>query len=399
MILSTSLSSRTANTFASPVVEARRWLQEIDHETDLTLINVSQAAPTEPPVKDLQDAIVFAAQSNPAAHLYGPVLGLPELRSEVAKQWGSLYDGEINSEQVAITAGCNQAFCAAINLLTNQGDSVILPEPWYFNHVMWLNMQGIEVIELQCGQNLLPDPDKCADLLRDNTRAITLVTPNNPTGVEYPIELIQAFYELAKSHEIALIVDETYRDFRAEVNPPHRLFGDPDWPNTLLHLYSFSKAYRLTGHRVGALIGAEERLKEAEKFLDTVTICPNQLAQHAALWGLRNLGGWLQGERDKLRHRQAQLEEKFAHPLMADWEIKGIGPYFAYVEHPFDLTSIDLAQSLLAKKNILVLPGSMFRPERNHFGERELRIACANLNQALIQELTNRLIDYTHDQY
>ncbi len=390
--------SRTANTFASPVVEARRWLQEIDHNRNLTLINVSQAAPTEPPVAALQEAIIDATRSNPAAHLYGPVLGLPALRTEVAARWEILYRGQIFAEQVAITAGCNQAFCAAISLLTNQGDSVILPEPWYFNHVMWLNMQGVDVLALECDEDLLPDPDKCARLLRDNTRAIVLVTPNNPAGVEYPSDLIQAFYALAKSHNTALILDETYRDFRAEINPPHRLFCDPNWPDTLVHLYSFSKAYRLTGHRVGVMIGAEARLQEAEKFLDTVTICPNQLAQLAALWGLQNLGEWLRGEREKLLHRRTQLQENFSDPRLAGWKIKGIGAYFAYIEHPFDLTSTALAQSLLAEKNILILPGSMFRPKCTTLGERELRIAGANLNEALIRELTNRLIDYTHDQ-
>ncbi|MBN8211258.1 aminotransferase class I/II-fold pyridoxal phosphate-dependent enzyme, partial [Bacillus sp. NTK071] len=84
------------------------------------------------------------------------------------------------------------------------------------------------------------------------TKAITLVSPNNPGGVEYPPELLAAFADLARRHGIALIVDETYRDFHTQDGPPHGLFADPDWDDTFIHLYSFSKAYRLTGHRVGA---------------------------------------------------------------------------------------------------------------------------------------------------
>ena len=83
-----------------------------------------------------------------------------------------------------------------------------------------------------------------------------LVSPNNPGGVEYPAETLTAFRDLCRGRGIALIVDETYRDFdsRIEQGRPHDLFTDPDWADTFIHLYSFSKAYRLTGHRVGAVI-------------------------------------------------------------------------------------------------------------------------------------------------
>ena len=104
-----------------------------------------------------------------------------------------------------------------------------------------------------------------------------------------PAETLTAFRDLARAHGLALIVDETYRDFDSRSGRPHDLFTDPDWADTLIHLYSFSKAYRLTGHRVGAMVASRGRLAEVEKFLDTVAICPGQLGQIAALWGMRNL--------------------------------------------------------------------------------------------------------------
>ncbi|MGY9013176.1 MAG: aminotransferase class I/II-fold pyridoxal phosphate-dependent enzyme, partial [Rhodobacterales bacterium] len=69
-------------------------------------------------------------QDEPAAHLYGPVLGLPALRASVAARWSTAYCGRVDAAQVAITAGCNQAFAAAIACLTDQNDEVILPVPW-----------------------------------------------------------------------------------------------------------------------------------------------------------------------------------------------------------------------------------------------------------------------------
>ena len=116
---------------------------------------------------------------------------------------------------------------------------------------------------------------------------------------------------------------------------PRTISAPPDWDDTLIQLYSFSKAYRLTGHRVGAWSAGPARCwHEAEKFLDTVTICPNQLGQIAALWGLRNLGEWLAGERAEILDRRAAIPGMPALRRRAG-ELLGCGAYFAYLEHPF----------------------------------------------------------------
>ena len=163
---------------------------------------VSQAAPVAPPPQELRQALADMVLTNDAIHLYGPVLGLNELRDELASQCSVRYNGKIAQAQVAITSGCNQAFAAAIASLTDQGDEVILPTPWYFNHKMWLDMSGVNTVPLPVQADMLPDPDEAAQLITDRTRAIVLVTPNNPTGAEYPASLLRAFYELAKSRGI-----------------------------------------------------------------------------------------------------------------------------------------------------------------------------------------------------
>ncbi|MCE8008034.1 aminotransferase [Aestuariivita sp.] len=383
--------ARTATTFAPPVMEARRWLDGVTFPTDAPLINVSQAAPVDPPPRALRQAMADAALTNDAAHLYGPVLGLPELRAELAAQWAVAYCGDIAPDQVCITSGCNQAFAAAISTLTAEGDEVILPTPWYFNHKMWLDMSGVRAVPLPTGPDLLPDPDRAAALITDRTRAISLVSPNNPGGVEYPAAVMRAFLDLCRARGIALIVDETYRDFDSRSGAPHDLFQDPDWSDTLIHLYSFSKAYRLTGHRVGAMVAAQSRLAEVEKFLDTVAICPNQIGQIAALWGMRNLGQWLAGERAEILDRRAAIEEGFGPLAAQGWRLMGVGAYFAYTEHPFDMTSAELAPLLVKRAGILLLPGTMFTPADDPVGARQLRIAFANLDRAGIGQLFTRL--------
>lgn len=387
------LNQAFAATFAPPVMEARRWLEGVSFPPERPLINVSQAAPVDPPPEALRKAIAEAALGDPQAHLYGPVLGLPALRAELAAQWSAAYGGQIGAAQVAITQGCNQAFCAIMATLAAQGDEVILPTPWYFNHKMWLDMQGVKAVPLPTGPGLLPDADAAATLVTPRTRAIVLVSPNNPGGAEYPAETLRAFLALARARGLALIVDETYRDFDARSGAPHDLFADPDWDDRFIHLYSFSKAYRLTGHRVGAIVASAERLAEVEKFLDTVAICPNQLGQIAALWGMRNLAQWVAGERDEILARRAAMRAGLA--TLPGWKTLGCGAYFAYVEHPSPLPAPEFARRLVREAGVLLLPGTMFMPASDPAGARQLRIAFANVDATGIAHLMERFRSLT----
>lgn len=385
------MTTRTSATFAPPVMEARRWLAGATFPADRPLINVSQAAPVDPPPAPLLQAIAEIALTDPAAHLYGPVLGLPELRDEIAARWSADYASPVRPAQIAVTAGCNQAYAAALMTLTAEGDEVILPIPYYFNHRMWNDMTGLVTVPLPTGTDLIPDPEAAAALISPRTRAIVLVSPNNPGGVEYPGATLRAFFDLCRSRGIALVLDETYRDFDSRPGPAHDLFSDPDWDDTLIQLYSFSKAYRLTGHRVGAMAASEHRLAEAEKFLDTVAICPPQIGQRAALWGMRHLGQWLAGERAEILDRRAAITEGFPRLDAQGWQLLGCGAYFAYVRHPYAASSDAVARALVHKAGVLLLPGTMFMPEDRPEGRQALRIAFANIDRAGVGRLFDRL--------
>ena len=385
------MGSATQNTFAPPVMEARRWLDGVSFAPERPLLNVSQAAPVDPPPAEMRAAMADIIVNEPQAHLYGPVLGLPELRHEVAQQWSKAYGAQLAAENVAITSGCNQAFAATISALAQSGDEVLLPTPWYFNHKMWLDMAGVKAVPIPTDAKMLPNPQTARALITERTRAIALVTPNNPAGVEYAAELVQDFYTLAREHGIKLIVDETYRDFHSQTGAPHTLFQQDGWQDTLIQLYSFSKAFRLTGHRVGAMLTSPSFLAEAEKFLDTVTICPSQIGQYSALWGLQNMTDWLAQERLEILARRAAIEENMPTLHAQGWKLKGCGAYFAYLEHPFDMSSDELAPRMVKEAGVLALPGTMFMPQDDPDAARHLRIAFANIDSAGITELFSRL--------
>lgn len=374
-----------------PVMEARRWIQGRSFPADRPLMNLSQAAPIDPPPEALRAQMARMVVSEPDTHLYGPVLGLPALRAEIATRWSAAYGGEIDAADVAITAGCNMAFCAALATLAIPGDAVLLPVPWYFNHKMWCDTVGIDAIPLPCDGRMNPDIEAAHPLMSSRVKAIVLITPNNPTGAEYPAGLISAFAALARAHGAVLILDETYRDFDSRGSRPHTLFADPGWRDVLIHLYSFSKAFRLTGHRTGAIITSPERLAEVEKFLDSVAICAPTLGQKAALWGLRHLGDWVSGEREEVLRRREAITQGLAR--LPGWRLLGAGAYFAYVEHPFAIPSDALCQLLVEEQSILALPGTMFSPDAS--GQRQLRLAFANMDASGLSGAIDRLAEVT----
>ncbi|MDO6584543.1 aminotransferase [Salipiger sp. 1_MG-2023] len=383
-------SSSTQSTFVPPVPEAKRWIAGITFPPERPLINVSQAAPIDPPPAPLRRAMAEALEK-PETHLYGPVLGLPALREALAANWSAHYGAPVAPERVAITAGCNQAFAATLSAICGNGDEVLLPVPWYFNHKMWLDMQGVTTVPLPTDEQLLPDADTARALITERTQAIVLVSPNNPGGVEYPAETLNALFDLAVEKGLKLIVDETYKDFDSRSGAPHDLLNRKGADKTLVQLYSFSKAYRLTGHRVGAIIADPALLQEIEKFQDTVAICAPQLGQHAALWGLQNLSHWLAGERDEILDRRAAIADNMPKLEEKGWVLKGLGAYFAYLEHPFAMSSDELGPKLVPEAGVLVLPGTMFTPAGDATGARHLRIAYANVNRSGIEELFDRL--------
>ncbi|KAA8609542.1 hypothetical protein AL036_03995 [Salipiger aestuarii] len=382
--------SRTQSTFVPPVPEAKRWIDGVTFPPDRPLINVSQAAPIDPPPAPLRRAMAEALE-RPDTHLYGPVLGLPALRAALAAHWSAHYDAHITPDRIAITAGCNQAFAATMAAICGIGDEVLLPVPWYFNHKMWLDMQGVTTVPLPTDDRLLPDAETAHALVTERTRAIVLVSPNNPGGVEYPAETLAALYDLAHDRGLTLIVDETYKDFDSRSGPPHDLLSRAGATDTLVQLYSFSKAYRLTGHRVGAIVAAPALLNEIEKFQDTVAICAPQLGQRAALWGLENLSQWLAGERDEILDRRAAIADNMPKLAAKGWRLKGLGAYFAYLEHPFAMPADELGPKLVPEAGVLALPGTMFTPATDPSGARHLRIAYANVDRAGVGRLFDRL--------
>ena len=383
------LNPLVCDTEFPPVTEAASWVANRTFDESFPLIDVSQAVPgypTSPPILQHMTELLKDASTSK----YGHVLGLPELRHAYAAELKSPY---VSSKNVAITAGCNQAFYVAVAALCGPGDEVMLPTPWYFNHKMSLDMLGVKAQPLpgNAETQMIPNPAIAAQLINPNTKAIALVSPNNPTGQIYPAATIDAFYKLAKDAGVPLILDETYCDFReSPESAAHHIFDHEDWSDHAIHLYSFSKAYALAGYRVGALVASETFHREATKVLDCVAICAPQLSQHAALYGLQNEASWREEKRQLMYARASAFNTALQHSNHG-YEIAAMGAYFAYLKHPFSGQSSTLVAKFLADEaNILTLPGEMFGPAQENY----LRVAFANVDQEIMPAIADRLAQH-----
>ena len=385
-----NINSCVAETQEPPIAEAVGWLRPEKFGADMPLLDVCQAVPGYPPDESLRQHLSAVALDGDNA-FYTDIEGIAELRSALASDVQNLYGGTAQSDDVLITAGCNQAFMLSIMAICDPGSSVILPSPWYFNHKMTLDMLKVETTALPCRteNGMVPDVTETESLIRGNTRAIVLVTPNNPTGAIYSPQVLEGFLDLAKRKGVALIVDETYRDFLpSDVDKPHNLFERPDWREAgLVHLYSFSKVYAMTGYRCGAMIANPELIQQVAKVMDCMAICAPSLGQHAALYGLGNLLDWRQLKRQLMDDRIKAFSAAMVGSN-SGYKIRSIGAYFAYLEHPYkDQNSMSIAKMLAEERNLLCLPGSMFGEGQEHL----LRFAFANMDAERMPEIAARL--------
>lgn len=376
-------AARTTQLIHSPIGAATGLLA--DRRDSRPLLNLSQAAPSFAPPPEIA-ARIRAAGSEPEASRYTLQPGIASVRAAVAEDLSQTYAAAVAADDVVITAGCNQAFCAVINAVAGPGDNVVLVVPFYFNHDMWLRVEGIEPRNVHPAADLVPTVDEIAAVMDDRTRAVTIVTPGNPSGAITPPERISDIADLCAERDVALVLDETYRSYRGTDEPAHRLFDRPAWRDTVVSLHSFSKDLAIPGYRVGAIVAGERLRVEALKILDCVTICAPSLGQLAVETGLRECGDWRAAQADRILGLQRAFEAMMA-ARPGGFELVGAGAYFGWVAHHRDRPTVDVVKQLLVDHSVLTIPGIAFTPT----DEGMIRFSFANLDPDELPELRLRL--------
>jgi aspartate/methionine/tyrosine aminotransferase len=267
------------------------------------LIDLSQAVPGYPPHPDMLRWLGEAASSAAYAN-YGPIEGETILRDAYAAHVSELYGAAISGHNIHITSGCNQAFICAAMVVAEAGETVLVSDPFYFNHETTLSMLGIKTGFVACDaeNGFVPTVEAVEKALVPGVRALALVTPNNPTGAVYSPERLKAIFAACRKHGIWLILDETYRDFLADgAGAPHGLFNESSWEDNLIQLYSFSKSFCIPGHRLGSVTAGETVVTEIAKIMDNLQICAPPLGPGRRCQG--HSGAWRMESRQPRRNR------------------------------------------------------------------------------------------------
>ena len=370
-----------------PIPAVQAFLQRYDGKRG-PVIDLSQAVPGYPPHPELLEHLGAAAARRELSG-YGDIQGERVLREAYAADVNAAYGATVSGGEVQITAGGNQAFFALALAMLRPGDNVIVIRPYYFNHEMTLRMLGVTVTEVDAdpANGFAPLAERVAGAIDGRTRAVFVVTPNNPTGTIYDPALLDELFEICRARDVMLVADETYRDFLpAELPAPHGLFRKPDWQRNFVHLYSFSKVFCIPGHRLGAIVCGQAVMDQLLKVMDNLQICAPRPPQHAVAWALRALGDWRDGNRQIIDARRKTFIDSVGS--LPGWQIVSIGAYFAYLSHPFgEESAMSVSETLAADYGVLMLPGTCFGGNQ----ERYLRAAFANAEVDVIATLATRL--------
>ncbi|CDZ25846.1 aminotransferase [Neorhizobium galegae] len=374
-----------------PVPSVAAWGRAYDGSKG-PLIDLSQAVPGYPAHPDMLK-LLGEAGSSKAFTGYGPIEGEAELRTAYAAHVSEVYGANIGLKNIHITSGCNQAFVCAAMTVAGPGNTVLMTEPFYFNHETTLAMMGVKTAFVACeaANGFLPDLLGLEAAITGEVRALALVSPNNPTGAIYPPSLLEAIFKLCRTKSIWLILDETYRDFLPTADQaPHALFSLDGWEDTLISLYSFSKSFCIPGHRLGAITAGPVAVEQIAKIMDNLQICAPRAAQAAVAKALPLLADWREENRQEIGRRADAL--KAVMRSVNDWKLDAIGAYFAFVRHPFPgKSSAEVAEKLARQAGIICIPGAYFGESQQDY----LRFAFANADVPTIGLLRERLQNFT----
>lgn len=330
-----------------------------------------------------------AALGDPDTHGYGDGNGNPDLIAAIAEKLrrdNGIECGRGN--RVMVTAGGNMAFVHAVLAITEPGDEVILPVPFYFNHEMAIQMAGCAVVRVPTDERYQLDLDAIGRAITPRTRAIVTVTPNNPTGAVFPEASLRAVNRLCAEHGIYHLSDEVYEYFTYG-GVPHASPGAFSGAEAhTISMFSLSKAYGFAGWRIGYMVYPEKLYDAIAKVQDTVLVCPAIISQVAAVAAMAVGPAYARAHlrefaeiRDIVARELSALEPLCTVPA-AD------GAFFCFMRVNVDVDAMTIAERLIREHRVAVIPGDAF----GMTGGCHFRVAFGALQKSTAAEGIGRLV-------
>lgn len=300
--------------------------------------------------------------------------GLKELRCEISnyimRKQGIKYD-PIN--EILVTVGGSEAIDIALRCMVNPGDEVIIPQPCYVSYEPCAVMADAVpvIINLKHENEFRLTAEELEAAITDKTKILILAFPNNPTGAIMEKKDLEAIAEVIIKHDLYVISDEIYSEL--SYNEAHVSIATlPGMRERTIMINGFSKAYAMTGWRLGYACGPELIMKQMTKLHQFAIMCAPTTSQYAAVEALKHGDGDVTEMREAYNQRRRFLMYQFREMGLECFE-----PYGAFYVFPcikeFGMTSEDFAMRFLEEEKVAVVPGTAF----GDCGEGFLRISYA----------------------
>ncbi len=342
----------------------------------------------------IRRAVENQLETDPDIGKYALPDGLPALRQAVAEQHlastGIAADPDRN---VMITAGNMQGLNALFHAIIDPGDEIIVTDPGFASHFQQIRLCSGEPIywRMDESQGWRLDVEALPALVSDKTKAIVLVSPSNPTGRIFSEEELRRVGEIAKAHDLLILLDDPYSHFTYENRDIYfNLSSVAELSEHLVYLFTFSKAYAMSGWRLGYMILPEPLKRQVLKVHDATIICAPRISQVAGIAGLTEEPVHLREFEQALSRRRSMICERLDALAHVFEYVRPEGAYYVFPRIIADHeNSVAFSIKLLEQAKVTVTPGSAFGPT----GEGHVRMAYC-VDDEIIEKAFDRLDKY-----
>ncbi|MBQ9631788.1 MAG: aminotransferase class I/II-fold pyridoxal phosphate-dependent enzyme [Lachnospiraceae bacterium] len=300
--------------------------------------------------------------------------GLMELKEEISRYLDRKYRLSYHPRsEIVVTVGGSEAIDIAMRAMLDPGDEVLIPQPSYVSYLPCTVLAGgvPVIIELKEENEFRLTAAELEEAVTDKTKLLVLPFPNNPTGAIMEKEDLCAIAEVIEKHDLFVLSDEIYSElsYREEHISIASLPGMRD---RTVYINGFSKAFAMTGWRLGYACARSEIIQQMLKIHQFAIMCAPTTSQYAAVEALKACDGDVAAMREEYNHRRRYLVDRFRKMKLQCFEPFGAFYIFPSIKE-FGLSSEDFAMKFLEEKKVAVVPGTAF----GDCGEGFLRISYA----------------------
>jgi aminotransferase len=373
--------SRVANHIAAlPKSGIRDFFELVNSMSNVISLGIGEPDFVTP--WNIREATIYSLEKGHTS--YTSNLGLMSLRSEVCKYVTKNYGVEYRPQnECIITVGVSEALDLAIRAIVNPGDEVIYHEPCYVSYASEIKMAfGIPVpVETTEKNEFAVDPKAILSKITPKTKLLLLNFPCNPTGATLNAKQMQEIAKIAVKHNLLVISDEIYSELSYEKRLPS-IASLPGMRDRTLFLHGFSKAFAMTGYRIGYACGPSDIIDAMMKIHQYSMLCASITAQEAAIEALRNGIPAMEAMRQEYCERRNLIVRG-----LNELGLPCLLPHGAFYVFPkisgTGLTSKEFASRLLLEQKVAVVPGTAF----GESGEGFVRCCYASSTENILRAL------------